>query len=127
MFSNPDPWTMVGEDQIQFIKLLVEDINFLFQVNDRINPEWFTVPELRDVVRTVRNFYDAGEVLTYEKLKDELKTHYDLNDVSKEISWLIIKEVLEDAENAENKGWNRFFITRMDEISGATEPPSNWC
>lgn len=128
MFSQKEPLgRMVGEDQIQFLKLLVEDNGFLFLVNDRIDLMWFDVPEVRDIIRTIRDFYDAGDELTYDALKNVLKGHYDLNDISKEISWGIINEVLDDAEKSDNGGWKKYFISKFDDVSMSSNHTPNWC
>lgn len=122
MFSYPGDWKMCGEDHIQFLKLLVEDRNFLFMVYDRIKQEWFDLVEMRDIVRTIMDLLDSGEEITYSKIKETMAPRYD--DESKEISWLIITEVLERMENSENLGWNKMFL---DDINN--EPisiPDNW-
>lgn len=94
LFTKND-WRTVPYEQEIFIKFMVEDKNFLFQTH-KIDQNEFTVRELRDIVRTIKDMSNAGEEITYETLRETLRPRYAGDDESKEISWMIIEAVLDE-------------------------------
>lgn len=109
----------IPKQELAFIKFMVEDPDFFFQVYPLINQNWFSVPELRDIVRTMKDLHDDGVEVTYRSLSEEMVQHYDLADLSKEISWGIITGVLEDCQGDEcldgfDRDWyEKYFIDRL--------------
>lgn len=117
----------IPDDQVMFLKLMVEDREFLFLTYDRVDQNWFDEPELRHILRTIRELYDEGERIAYDALRENMLPFYDLSIEYKEISWLIIDEVLTDMENAEIDGLlKNAFLYKIDKEVAKCTPPSNW-
>ena len=88
----------VPKEELVFIKFMIEDRDFFFKVYPLIDQNWFTLPEFRDIARTLKDMYRSGVDVTYPNLSVELLHHYDLSDITKEISWGIICELLEECQ-----------------------------
>ena len=116
----------IPDDQKIFLKLMVEDPDFLFLVHDRVDQNWFDEPELKDILRTIRDFYNSGTPITYHILEDALKSHYDLSIEYQEVSWLIIKEVLDDMRELPADNWKCIFIKKIEEQCITRNIPSDW-
>ena len=125
-FRETGPFKMIGDDQVQFIKLLVEDPEFFHLVNDRVDQNWFREPEMRHIIRTVQELYAEVGKATYGMVLEAMRPHYDLSIENKEMSWIIINEVLEDAENAGDFGWKKLFLHQIDEEITSMDAPANW-
>lgn len=112
---------VVTKEQEVFIKLMVEDSEFLFRVIDLIDQNWFEPFELRDIVRTLKDIYNEGGEISYDNLFNRVAPHYDVSEISKEISLEIIKQVLEDCKTGTCIGtipeskWKENFINRLIE------------
>lgn len=103
----------VSKEQIQFIKLMIEDRDFLFWTNDLVKQEWFDVPEMRDIIRVIRDFYDQGFPISYKELRNVLEGHYDTSTENREISWLILSAILDEMEKSKDMGWKGMFLERL--------------
>lgn len=109
----------VPNQELAFIKFMIEDPDFFFQVYPLIDQNWFSVPELRDIVRTMKDMHNDGVKVTYGNLSAEMVRHYDLGDLSKQISWGIICEVLEECqvddclEGYDQDWYEKYFIDRL--------------
>ena len=138
--NNPEFFTEKGEElgkwipleQEAFIKYMIEDKDFLFQVYPLIDQNYFTIPELRDIVRTIKDMTHDEVEVTYPNLSIELLHHYDLSDISKEISWGIVCEVLEECQDdnnfrsIDNDWYKDYFINRLISRLGDVDEKS-WC
>lgn len=97
--EKPEPLgRVVPKEQEAFIKLMIEDKEFLFRVVHLIDQNWFAPAEMRDVVRTIRDMYADGVEITYDSVYSRVSGHYDVTDLSKEISLIIIKDALDECQ-----------------------------
>ena len=117
---------VIEDDQIAFIKLMIEDRDFLCLSNNCIDQNWFTLPESRDIIRVIRDFYDDGLPLTYNNILKELESHYDTSSVSGEISWKIVCEFFEEMERVDASQYKEYFLAKLDEFCSSGEVPSDW-
>lgn len=100
--EKPEPLgRVIPKEQEVFIKLMIEDRDFLFRVADLIDQNWFDPVELRDVVRTIKDMYAEGCEITYDSVYSRVSSHYDVTELSKEISVLIIKCALDECKTGE--------------------------
>ena len=91
-----DPWGMVTNEQLAFVKFMVEDRNFLFRTVNLIDQNMFSPNEMKDIVRTIKDLCLRNEDITYDNIKVRMKPRYEDGDESKEISWMIIEAMLEE-------------------------------
>ncbi len=119
--QKPEPWRRVPKEQEAFIKLLVEDKDFRFRAIDLVDQNWFDPFELRDIVRTIKDMYSEGREITYKSIYERIAPHYDISDISKEISLVIIKATFDECETGDCTKrisidkWKEDFINRLIE------------
>jgi len=110
---------VVTFEQEAFIKFMVEDKDFFFQVYPLVNQNWFFPFELRDIVRTIKDLYYSGIQVTYNSILEAMTARYDMADESRAISWKIIESVLEECQGDEcfeglDVDWYKvYFIERL--------------
>lgn len=109
----------VTYEQEAFIKFMVEDSDFLFQVYVLLDQNWFDVPEMRDIARTIKDMYRSGALITYDSVLEKIAQRYGSPDESKTISLEMIKTILEECQGnecLEDKGeewYKRYFVKRL--------------
>lgn len=117
-------------EQEAFIKFMVEDQDFLFQVYVFVDQNWFSCPELRDIVRTIKDLYYDKIPVTYNNILDAMAGRYDLTDETKEMSWNIINEIMKECRGDEcleglDEDWYKsYFVERL--IMTIPAPATEW-
>lgn len=116
-----DPWGMVTNEQLAFVKLMVEDCEFLYHTMS-IDQNLFSPPELRKIVRTIKDLVDAREDVTYDRLVEVMQPEGEL-DESQEISWMITTALIDEMKGDEclerrsAENFKKYFIKKLDEAN----------
>ena len=117
-----NPWSMVTNDQLAFVKFMVEDEEFLYYYAKSIDQNLFSPPELRKIVRAIKDLADAKEDVTYDRLIEMMQPEGEL-DESQEISWMITTALIDEMkgddclERSNPVKLKEFFIKKLDAVA----------